>query len=152
MIVKGSGMAGTPAEAPAVARRRVRLALRREREASGLSQATVADRLGWSLSKLQRIESGEVTVTGTDLRAALGVYGRADDEDMAGLYNDVRVARRERWWTAQEHREHLSVGLRQLVQFEIAASAIRVFQPVLVPGLLQTAELADAVLDWWTRA
>jgi transcriptional regulator with XRE-family HTH domain len=136
-------------EAPAVARRRVRLALRKAREASGLNQSAVAQRLGWSLSKIQRIELGEVTVSGTDLRAVLSEYGVADDPALQGLYDDVRTARRERWWTAQEHREHLSAGLRQLIQFETAASTIRVFQPVLVPGLLQTSELSEAVLGWW---
>jgi transcriptional regulator with XRE-family HTH domain len=139
-------------EAPAVARRRVRLTLRKAREKAGLSQGAVAERLSWSLSKLQRIEGGEVAVSATDARALLQIYELADDPAMGAVYEDARVARRERYWTAQEHREHLSPGLRQLIQFETAAAEIRVFQPVLVPGILQTAELADAVLGWWDRS
>jgi hypothetical protein len=36
-----------------------------------MSQGDVAASLGWSLSKVQRIEGGEVTISGTDLRAML---------------------------------------------------------------------------------
>lgn len=139
-------------ELPAVARRRVRLALRDFREGTGLSQAAVASRLSWSMSKLQRIEIGEVTISPIDLRAILDVYGVDDPGRVAALIEDARVARRERYWTAQDHREHLSAGLRQLVQFEAAAVAIRTYQSTLVAGPLQTPELAEAVLNWYDQS
>ena len=67
----------TSAETPAVARRRLRLALRRARDAKGLTQQQVADELFWSLSKVNRIESGDVTISITDLRALLALLGVA---------------------------------------------------------------------------
>jgi transcriptional regulator with XRE-family HTH domain len=123
--------------------------LRRYRQSTGLSQTEVATRLTWSLSKMQRIEAGEVTVSGTDLRALLDLYGVSDAEEIARLLEDSRISRRERWWTKPDYRKHLPPGLLQLLQFEIEAKAIRVFQPHVIPGILQTPETAEAVLEWW---
>lgn len=142
-------MPAAQGELPAVSRRRVRLALRKAREDLGLSQGTVAKSLSWSLSKLQRIELGEVNVSPTDLRALLDAYGITDPTVIEPLMTHTRTARRERYWTAEENREHLSPALRELTQFEAAAARIRVFQPSIVPGLLQTSEYAAAVLDWF---
>ena len=145
-------MAAPHDELPAVSRRRVRLALRSAREAVGQNQTDVARSLGWSLSKLQRIELGEVTISPTDLRALLTVYGLDDAERVSALMEDARVARRERYWTAQEHREFLPPGLLQLLQFERAATAIREYQPTLVPGPLQTPALVDAIFAGFGRS
>ncbi|MEU8239790.1 helix-turn-helix transcriptional regulator [Actinoplanes missouriensis] len=145
-------MSNSPGELPAVSRRRVRLALRKARDEAGLSQGAVVKELGWSLSKLQRVEIGEVAISPTDLRALLDHYGIGDEDRIAGLTEDARVARRERYWTEQDNRELLPPGLRQLLQFEIAASAIKIYQTGVVPGLLQTAEFAEAVLGWWNRS
>lgn len=132
---------------PAVSRRRVRLALRAARERTGLSQGEVAKRLSWSLSKVQRIELGEVTVSPTDLRALLvDVYQLTDAGQIASLVAQARVARRERYWTDPEHRDHLPPGLLQLLQFEQAAVSIQEYQPSIVPGHLQTPEFADEML------
>lgn len=134
---------------PAVSRRRVRLALRAARERSGLSQSEVSKKLGWSLSKVQRIELGEVAISPTDLRAVLEIYQVSDEGQIATLIEDARVARRERYWTTPEQRDHLTPGLVQLLQFELAATTIREFQSSLVPGLLQTHAFADATLVWY---
>ncbi|GIF36916.1 helix-turn-helix domain-containing protein [Actinoplanes xinjiangensis] len=135
---------------PAVSRRRVRLALRAARERTGLSQSEVAKKLGWSLSKVQRIELGEVTISPTDLRALLvDIYQLTDQGRIAELAEEARVARRERYWTAPEHRDHLPPGLVQLLQFELAATTIKEYQSTLVPGHLQTPAFAEATLAWY---
>ncbi|MFC7530768.1 helix-turn-helix domain-containing protein [Actinoplanes sp. GCM10030250] len=136
-------------EPPAVARRRVRFALRGHRQAVDLNQTEVAHRLGWSLSKVQRIESGEVGVSVTDLRALLQVYEVDDTDEIQRLVEDSKVSRRQRWYEAPEYRRHVTKSLRQLLQFESEATAIYAFQPVLVPGQLQTPAFAEAVLSWW---
>ncbi|MEV0897470.1 helix-turn-helix transcriptional regulator [Actinoplanes sp. NPDC049802] len=124
----------------------MRLALRAARERTGLSQSEVAKKLGWSLSKLQRIELGEVTVSPTDLRAVLDIYQVTDMEQVAALVQHARTARRERYWTRPEHRDNLPPGLLQLLQFELAATAVREYQSTLVPGHLQTSAFAEATL------
>ena len=131
---------------PAVARQRVRRALRQFRERTPLSQGDVARELGWSLSKMQRIEAAEVAVSLTDLRALLDVYGVADAGLIADLSQEAQAARRQRWVTPPEHRDHLTAGLRQLMQFESEAVSIRAFQNVVLPGALQTPAVAELVL------
>jgi transcriptional regulator with XRE-family HTH domain len=137
-------------DAPAVARQRVRRALRQARQATPLSQGDVAKKLGWSLSKMQRIEAGEVGVSLTDLRALLDVYGISDEAEVARLTVDARTSRRQRWWTAPEYRQHLTPALRQLIQFETGATAITAYQPNYFPGILQTPAVAQSILDSWS--
>jgi transcriptional regulator with XRE-family HTH domain len=145
-------MIADPQASPAVARRRVRFALRRARQKTGLSQGDVADRLGWSVSKVQRIEAGEVSVSGTDVRALADLYQAFTADELEQLVADTRIARRQRWWTAPEYRQHLTSGLVELLGFESEAVQIRAYQPVLVPGVLQTADTATFILDYWNDA
>jgi transcriptional regulator with XRE-family HTH domain len=133
---------------PAVARQRVRRALRRAREATPWSQGEVAERLGWSLSKVQRVEGGEVGVSITDLRALLTLYQVDDPDEVARLVEDARVSRRQRYVTPPDHRKYLTRGLRQLIQFEREAVSIRAYQPIVYPGVLQTPAVAESLLAW----
>jgi transcriptional regulator with XRE-family HTH domain len=138
------------AESPAVARRRLRLALRRAREANGLTQGEVAKRLDWSLSKVNRIESGEVTISSTDLQAMLRLFDITDTDRIAQLTADARTSRRRGWWDEPAYRQHLTPPTIQMLQFETEATAIRAFQPVLVPGLLQTRAYAEFQMNVWS--
>lgn len=137
-------------ESPAVARRRVRLALRKVREARGVTQSQVAEALEWSLSKVNRIESGDVTISNTDLRALLAFLEVDDRALVERLTDDARASRRRGWWDEPQYREHLSAPTLQLLQFESEATAIRCFQPTLFPGILQTPAYAEAVFEFWS--
>jgi transcriptional regulator with XRE-family HTH domain len=148
MIFKRPLMSTPTGESPAVARRRVRRALRQAREAKGLTQQQVADEMEWSLSKVTRIESGEVSVSATDLRVLLPFLEITDRETVAQLMEEARISRRQRWFTAdRRYRDHLSRPTLQLIQFEAEATAIRFFHPTLIPGAFQTPAYARAVLD-----
>jgi transcriptional regulator with XRE-family HTH domain len=136
-------------EPPAVARRRLRLALRKEREAKGLTQGQVAQALEWSLSKVNRIESGDVTISGTDLHALLKLLDVTDPEHIGRLTEDARASRRRGWWDEPRYREHVTSPTLQLLQFESQASTIRSFNPTLVPGILQIRPYAEAILNSW---
>jgi transcriptional regulator with XRE-family HTH domain len=138
-------------ESPAVARRRLRLALRRAREASGLTQGQVAESLEWSLSKVNRIENGDVTVSSTDLRALLGLLGVTDTDTVERMTQDARVSRQRGWWDQPQYREHQTAATLQLLQFESEATAIRSFQPTVIPGLLQTRAYAETILNYWVQ-
>ena len=134
-------------DTPAVARERVRSGLRKARRETDLTQADVAKRLGWSLSKVQRIETGEVAVSETDIRAVLDLYGVTAAETVAAFAADARLARRERWATNPEHRKYLTPGLRRLLQFEVVATQIRTYQSLLIPGVMQTSAMAECILE-----
>ncbi len=138
-------------ESPAVSRRRLRLALRKAREAKHLTQGEVAKRLEWSLSKVNRIESGEVTISSTDLLAVLGLYDITNADQVAQMREDARNSRRRGWWDEPAYREHLTSPTMEMLQFETQASAIRAFFPTLVPGLLQTAAYSEYVINFFSE-
>src|SRR5690349_15515657 len=76
-------------DTPAVARERVRSGLRRARRQTDLKQTDVAKRLRWSLSKVQRVETGEVAVSETDIRALLALYGVTDADTVETMAADA---------------------------------------------------------------
>ena len=140
------------ADSPAVARRRVRLAVREARENAGLTQGQVAEAMEWSLSKVMRIESGEVTVALNDLKALLAYVHVTDPTTVATLLDSARAAKqRKMWWDEPQYREHLTPSLRQLVQYEVEATTIRGFSMTLIPGHLQITEYATAILEKYSR-
>ena len=138
---------------PAVARRRVRLAVREARERKGLTQADVAEAMEWSASKIMRIESGEVTVSPNDLRPLLAYLGIQDRVRVEELIQDAKASRRrQEWWDEPRFREYLTPAMRQLIQYEVQAHVVKYFYMTLIPGRLQTPAYAEALLrsygDW----
>jgi transcriptional regulator with XRE-family HTH domain len=137
-------------DSPAGARRRVRLAVREAREEKGLTQAAVADEMDWSLSKLVRIELGEVTITPNDLRPLLGFLGITDPARVESLIQDSRASRRRKmWWDESGFKDALTPAMRQFIQYEAEATEYRSFT-VLVPAPLQTREYAEALFHHYT--
>ena len=139
-------------DSPTVARRRVRLALRERREAAGLTQQQVADEMDWSLSKVIRIEGGEVSIAPNDLRPLLAYLGIKDRAQVSEMMSDAKIARtrqRRAWWQAQEYREYLTEPLRRLIEFEAEAAAIRFYLFYHMPGPLQIPEYSRALMGKW---
>lgn len=144
-------MVMTSYESPAAARRRLRLAVRKAREAIGLTQGQVAEQLSWSISKVNRMENGEVTISPTDLAALLNLFGVTNKDVVNEMSRDAKAAKQRGWWHESRYREHVTPATLQLIQFENEAVAIRCFQPTLVPGMLQIPAYAEAVLGFWTE-
>ncbi|SRR6266536_2561308 len=132
-------------EDPTFYRRRVRGALRKAREARGLTQRQAAEALDWSLSKIVRIEAGAVGVSTTDLRALLDLYKINDESKVAALVELARASKRRPWFT--KYQEVLSPAFGHYLGYESAASSIRAFEPLAVMGLLQTNDYARAILQ-----
>jgi transcriptional regulator with XRE-family HTH domain len=130
---------------PNVHRRRLRSTLRQLREDCGKTQSATAFEMSWSVSKLIRIESGSVTISVNDLKALLHSYGVTDQEKIDSLVALARLARRHSWLSAYKDIAS-SVYLAYLAHEEAAARSYN-FQPVLVPGLLQTEEYAAAIMQ-----
>jgi len=101
----------------------------------------------WSLSKVMRIEKGDVNISVSDLRMLLAYLEITDPVEVKRLLDDARTARSERWSADSAYREYLPPALFQLMQFEQEATVIRHYASVIVPGLLQTAAYARAVFD-----
>ena len=135
----------TPLQNPVVGRKRLRIALRRAREASGRTQEQVADAMDWSLSKVIRIETGAVSVSVNDVRALLNLYSVMDKTRVAEIIELARVARLRPWWYA--YRDHYSQAFQSYLDLEAGAKLLKFWQPSIVPGLLQTEAYARAVIS-----
>ncbi len=131
---------------PTLGRRRLRARLKETREALGYTQDQVATAMEWSLSKLIRIEKGQVGISTTDLRALVGHYKITDVEQVDELLNLARTAKRKPWWAP--YRDSLpSTAFESFIGLESEASAQACFQSVMVPGLLQTEAYARTILS-----
>ena len=124
--------------------RRLANELRRLRRRARLTGKDVSTRFGWSEAKLSRIENGLARVKSEDLDGFLDLY------EVSGPRRAELVA------LAQESREagplealevpepHLRV-----MQTESDAEAMWVWEPQVIPGLLQTEDYTRAVLQLW---
>jgi transcriptional regulator with XRE-family HTH domain len=129
---------------PAVQGRRLRAALRQARQDAGITQEQAAAALDWSLSKIVRIESGYVRVATTDLRAILAEYKVTDRARVNELVAMAKEAKQRPWWLA--YQEFASKRYVEFVGFEQVSQGTLHFQPLFVPGILQTREYATAII------
>ena len=128
---------------PTIRRRRLGTALRRLRDEAGLTTTEIGDRLGWSHSKVSRIETSRTPVTTVDVANLLAQYEIAGDEAEA-LLKLAREAKQHGWW--HNFSEVLPEWFESYLGFEVEACRISNFEPQVVPGLLQTEQYATAVL------
>ena len=126
----------------AVARERLRARLVELRRLSGLSPDSVTARTHWSLSKLNRIETGAVTVQPLDAQALLQIYGMHDPGEVAALTDLAITARRRQRWSGFQ----LESEVRDFVAYESTASRITAYQALRIPDLLQTEAYARVAL------
>ncbi|GAA3347228.1 helix-turn-helix transcriptional regulator [Amorphoplanes nipponensis] len=133
---------------PKVAKANVAQRLRELRDEAGLSVAAVATDMDWSVSKLTRIEKGEVSIQPLEVRALLGHYGVTDENVLAELSRLARTARSRQWYS----RHRLTGAYADFVAYENEAAVIRAWQLLFVPGLLQTRDYARAVTARTLRA
>ena len=134
----------TDASSPIVARRRLRGELRVARNGAGLRQDQVISEMGWSMSKIIRIEAGSVTISVSDLKALLPLYKITDPARTSELVELARAAKKPSW--VYPYRDIMTPQFLQFVEYEGATSIRREFDNVLVPGLLQTAEYAESII------
>jgi transcriptional regulator with XRE-family HTH domain len=130
-------------QGPVVLSALLRGELVRLRRESGQTQEQVAADLEWSPSKLIRVEGGRSSVTKVDLDALLARYGVTSESTRERLQSLNRGAREHGWW--DKYREDVASNYLNYVGFEAGAAFIREFESVFVPGLLQTADYAEAV-------
>nr|BFF01073.1 helix-turn-helix transcriptional regulator [Streptoalloteichus tenebrarius] len=85
-------------------------------------------------------EHGRTNISKADLALLLKELGATDDvrEELERLR---RVSRQQGWWSVFK----LPDWLRPLISFEQDAASITTFEPLLIPGLLQTEGYARAI-------
>jgi transcriptional regulator with XRE-family HTH domain len=125
-------------------RRRLANELRRLRDQTGLSGDEVAARLGWSGSKVSRIETHRTGVKPEDLDALLDLYDV--DEQRRGQLTALAGERgRSGWWAA--YSDTLPEEYADYIALEADATSIVCWSPEVIHGLLQTEAYATAVIQ-----
>jgi hypothetical protein len=116
--------------------------LKRCREAAGLTQENVSRHFEWHAAKVTRIETARVAVTARDVKDLLVLYGVQDEEYREALMALARLSRERTWWT--DYRDIMRPG--NFVGLEAEASSLRAWEPIVLPGLLQTEAYARALM------
>ncbi len=133
---------------PTVRRRRLAAELRRLRERAGFTGDEVADRLGWSGSKISRIELHRTGIKLADLVLLLDLYNVADvhREGLMALGRESGKTGRLEAVAATFPGEHAA-----FLYAEAEAQSVWTWDPQVFPGLLQTADYARAPLSLTSR-
>ncbi|WP_433263013.1 helix-turn-helix domain-containing protein [Actinosynnema sp. CS-041913] len=121
--------------------RTVANALRLYREQHEMSCEDVAGMLGVSASKISRMETGKSGLQLDDVAALLGFY-QVPGPRRKELMDLMRRGEEMGWW---ERQAGLPKLWRALIDFENKALRIHNYEPLMIPGLLQTAEYTRAL-------
>lgn len=133
---------------PTVHRRQLGAELRRLRDAAGLRVEDAAATLKCSPSRVSRIElgNGRGVAKAADVRALCELYKVTDERQVQMLLDMLSLVSQQRgWW--EDFRRVLPSGLEVYVGMESDARAERCWEPLLVHGLLQTADYSRAVYE-----
>jgi len=130
---------------PTPAQERLAALLRGLRQGAGLTTYALKDQLGWSQSKVTRIENGRVLPTAEDAERWAEATGATElvREELSQLAYAAWTETRT--WRAS-HRKGLAVRQMEMSEMERSASEICHFQPSAIPGLLQAEGYARRVL------
>ncbi len=125
---------------PTLRRRELGALLRGLRAERGWTVEQVAERLEFSPSKVSRLENGLRGVSARDIRDLCDLY-EVPGERRQQFIDLAAEGKRAAWWQTRNLPYSTYVGL------ETAAVSISDFGVGVVPGLLQTADYARAVLE-----
>jgi hypothetical protein len=81
-------------------------------------------------------------VTPRDVKDLLTLYGVADQAYREALIELARLSKERSWWT--DYRDIMRPG--NFIGLEAGAAAMRTWEPIIVPGLLQTEAYMRALL------
>lgn len=126
---------------PTVRRRRLGQELRRLRELKGMTAEEVAERLLVSQSKISRLENGRRSISQRDVRDLCGVYEVEDHRIVDSLMQMAKDSRQQGWW-----HSFGDIPYSVYIGLETDAASLRVYDPQVVPGLLQTRPYAEALI------
>ncbi|MGC5034093.1 helix-turn-helix domain-containing protein [Streptomyces sp. DT190] len=135
----------SPSSSAQAARENVARQLRDLRRNAGMTVTELASQCGWHHAKTSRIENARTPPSPTDIRKwceATRAPKKADDLIAASQHAESLY---------REWRDRVRSGLARLqdsyVELYRSTELLRVYSPVLVPGLLQTEGYARALLS-----
>jgi transcriptional regulator with XRE-family HTH domain len=121
--------------------RRLGSELRRLREAAGCTQKDIADAIDRTPTTIANWEHGKTKIAKADLAVLLAQLRAPVSlrKDLERLHDE---ATKGGWWSGYG----VSEWLRSLLGFERDAVEVDLYDPIIVPGLLQTASYAEAIV------
>ncbi|QEU93701.1 helix-turn-helix domain-containing protein [Streptomyces kanamyceticus] len=129
---------------PTVRSRRLGAALRKYREAAKLDQQHAADHIVGSKTKVSRIEAGQVSARPGDVRLMLELYGVKDRMVQEQLEQLARDSNKRGWW--MDYPWAAKPEYADIITLEADATYIRTWQPLFIPGLLQTDDYVRTLM------
>jgi transcriptional regulator with XRE-family HTH domain len=118
-------------------------ALRRRREAAGVTRERAGEAIRASPAKISRLELGRVGFKERDVADLLTCYGVRDPAEREQFFDLARQANTPGWW--HRYSDLLPSWFETYLGLEQAASVIRSYELQFMPGLLQTRDYARAV-------
>lgn len=129
---------------PTARLRRLAAELKRLRAAAEHTRESVEERTGINTATLYRIETARVRPQRRTLLTLLDCYGVTEPADRERLVDLTRDSNQLGW--LQLYEPDLPDLYQTYISFEAEASRIQNYESLYVPGLLQTAEYAQAVI------
>ena len=128
------------AGSPTARRRELGAMLRSLRESAGLTTEQAAQRLGFSRSKISRLENGRRGASQYDVTLLCDLY-EVDDEQRARLGELAAEGKQRVWW------QSVNLPYGDYIGLEAEAESISDYGLAVVPGLLQTPDYARALVE-----
>jgi hypothetical protein len=119
--------------------------LRQLREASGITTGAAGHAIRASHAKISRMELGRVGFKERDVADLLTLYGVTDEQERSSFMALAGRANVPGWW--HHYSDILPSWFEMYLGLEQASSVIRTYQPQFLPDLLQTREVAHAVIQ-----
>ncbi|MEV8630046.1 helix-turn-helix transcriptional regulator [Streptosporangium sp. NPDC051023] len=110
--------------------------MRRLREAAQLSQSAVGARLGCTQTQISRLEMATRTPSRSDAEKLDKIFGLTDEQHFMGLHRRILARPGGPKWF-----------MSWVEEIEPNALILRSWDPILIPGLLQTESYAREVLS-----
>jgi len=134
-------------DSPSVRERRLARELREARVGAQLPGSEVARMLGWSASKVSRVETGHIGISPPDLDRLIELY-RLPGEHAEYLRRLAPAARTRGWWDA--YADSVSSGFAQLLRLEAGSQALSSYCAVIPHPLLMTPDyVRQVILATW---
>lgn len=137
-------MAVVSSGGPLAARRKLGATLRKLRDQHGLTAEEVGGHLDCHPSKVSRLELGQRACAKRDFETLMELYEVPDSQ--RSELRELMIKGRQRvapWWHA--YSEVISASYAEFLTYEAEAAKCLEYQPLLIPGQLQTEDYARAI-------
>lgn len=127
---------------PTYRQRRFGAEVRRLREHAGLTVSEAADVMGMRQSHVSNVEAGRTPLAPERLRALAQTTSGTRSTYLEALIA-MGEARGKGWWST--YRSAVRPSLLDLAELESGAGRLLCYEPMFIPGLVQTREYAAAI-------